>query len=210
MSLRKDLAGQRFGRLLVLSYGFTLKGDACWRCRCECGTGKIIRGSVLQRGTTKSCGCLKREGIIARSTTHGMAGRQTRTPTYSTWRRMISYTTDPAHPRYPGWGGRGISVCARWHDYPAFLADMGEKPPGMTLDRIDNDGNYEPDNCRWATSAQQARNTRRTRLTPPKVRDIQRLHAQGLAVGAIADAVSVERHTVGTVCIVLDALNSDC
>lgn len=120
---------------------------------------------------------------------------------------MIRRTTNPDHPRWADWGGRGITVCNAWREYPVFLADMGEKPPGTTLDRIDNDGNYEPGNCRWATHAQQQANRRSFKLTPDKVREIQRHNAQGLSIGLIAEIVGMGRHTVGTVCIVLEALN---
>ena len=206
---REDLTGQRFGRILVLGYSHTASNSVRWHCRCDCGTEKVIAGGSLRRGTTVSCGCQKVEKLVERSTKHGLMPRVGRTPTYYSWSNMIRRTTNPDHPRWADWGGRGITVCERWRDYPAFLADMGEKPPGTTLDRIDNDGNYEPANCRWLTHAKQQRNKRRYTLTAEKVREIQRLYEDGASIGVVAEVTGIERHTVGTVCIVLDVLADD-
>jgi hypothetical protein len=203
---RDDLTGQRFGRILVIEFSHTASNSVRWRCRCDCGTEKLIAGSSLRRGSTVSCGCHRLEALRARSTKHGLMPRVGRTPTYNSWSNMIRRCTNPDHPRWADWGGRGITVCERWRDYPNFLADMGEKPPGTTLDRIDNDGPYNPGNCRWSSPARQQRNTRRFKLTPAKVLEIQRLYEQELDIGVIAGMLGMQRHTVGTVCIVLDAL----
>ena len=109
---------------------------------------------------------------------------------------MLRRCTNPDHPRYADWGGRGITVCERWHDYTAFLVDMGERPPGLTLDRLDNDGNYEPGNCTWSRPAQQARNTRAFKLTPEKVAKIQALSDAGHSMTAIGKQLGLNRHTV--------------
>jgi hypothetical protein len=119
---------------------------ALWECLCDCGTQKVIGSNALRTGYTQSCGCLKREATAARNTTHGLSN----TPTYQSWCNMVRRCTHVNDPRYPDWGGR---------------ADMGEKPPGLTLDRLDNDGSYEPGNCRWATRKQQQANRRNSRTT---------------------------------------------
>jgi hypothetical protein len=105
-----------------------------------------------------------RERMSEDRTEHGHSSRNGSSATYQTWRNMRSRCENPNVPAYKNYGGRGITVCERWQDFPSFLADMGERPEGMTIERINNDGNYEPDNCRWATRRQQGRNTRANQL----------------------------------------------
>lgn len=151
---------------------------------------------MLLDGRHKSCGCLKREMIVTRSTRHGNKTRAGASRTYSSWSNMIRRCTNPDHPRYADWGGRGITVDPRWLDYRAFLADMGERPPGTTLNRKDNDGMYCRENCEWAGPAAQAANSRNTKLTPDLVTRIIQLSSTGLTMTQIGRQVGVNRHTV--------------
>lgn len=153
-----DLKGRVFGRLTVLYRVPSTARDAVWLCRCECGAQVPVRSNKLRTGNTQSCGCYRREVTAPAQGRKGRTHGKTRTPTYSVWRGMLArcYTED--HIGYRWYGARGIRVCNRWASFECFLEDMGEQPDGMQIDRIDNDGNYEPGNCRWATPTQNMRN----------------------------------------------------
>ena len=154
-----DITGHRYGRLTVLSRS-PESGRVHWKCRCDCGTELSVQSADLRTGNTQSCSCLKFERIREASTTHGhTAGGWT--TTFRAWSDMKTRCYNPKNKRFAGYAGRGITVCDRWRNsFENFLADMGEKPLGLSLDRINNDGNYEPDNCRWATYSQQNKNRR--------------------------------------------------
>ncbi len=159
-----DLTGKRFGRLVAQAKDRSVTDDeARWRCRCDCGRETRVRSSSLRNGTSQSCGCLRQELLCARPVKHGHTTHGKPTPEWDAWHSMKQRCLNPNHAAYANYGGRGISICQRWvEDFEAFLADVGLKPdPELTLDRIDNDGNYEPGNVRWATWSQQNSNQRR-------------------------------------------------
>lgn len=152
MSRRTDITGIRYGRLTAVEYA----GDRKWKCVCDCGNTTNVVTSSLLRGASTSCGCFRSELTVQRNTKHGMAD----TPMHYRWKNIMQRCYNPNNPGYADYGGRGIKVCDRWHDFTVFYADMGDAPEGMSLDRIDVNGDYAPDNCRWASKNIQARNKR--------------------------------------------------
>lgn len=181
-----DLTGQTFGHLLVLSYHDSPNGVSRWVCECKCGNIVTVRSTVLKRTEgVRSCGCWKREQAILRYTTHGMAHSPEYHAYYGAYRRCMELTC----PSYPSYGGRGIKFL--YASFDQFHAELGNRPsPKHSLDRKDVHGHYEPGNCRWSTSSEQARNTQKTR----------RVVKDGVvkSIADWADAVGINAHTIYT------------
>lgn len=155
------LLNQRFGKLLVVSLHSDFKrgkylADYRWLCQCDCGKQKVVLGDNLRFGRTVSCGCVQKQRAVEANTKHGFYHHEL----FATWKMMWRRCTDEEYKQYKDYGGRGIAVCDRWKSFEHFAQDMGTRPEGMTLDRKNNDGNYEPGNCRWATRKEQIANQR--------------------------------------------------
>lgn len=161
----RDLTGQQFGRLTAQWPAGRTPGAVHWLCLCICGAMRIVRAQSLLRGSARSCFCLQRENrtkLIKEFTKHGHARLHAHSPEFRTWRGMIQRCTNPQRQSFKYYGGRGIKVCERWQKFENFLADMGLRPTAThSIDRFpNNDGNYEPGNCRWATRSEQQLNKR--------------------------------------------------
>jgi hypothetical protein len=185
-----DELGNTYHRLTVIKrVGPTSYGEIQWLCECICGKTATILGTRLRGGRTTSCGCV-RKGINKK---HGYFG----TPTYEAWSAMVQRCSPKKNRKaFKNYAGRGISICKSWSIFESFLSDMGEKPQGLTLERVDNDKGYSKENCVWATNEQQARNRRSTKLNPIAVKVIRYLHSQGRSITDLAKAHNVSLATV--------------
>ncbi len=169
-----------------------------WMCSCECGVYKPVSGTTLRNGSSISCGCYRKELSSRRAprTTHGYSYSRT----YKTWVGMKSRCNNPNSSDYPRYGGSGVSICDRWRDFRNFLADMGPRPEGKTLDRYpDKTGNYEPGNCRWATPEEQSQNQITTKLTPEKIVDIRTRRKRGESNPALANEYGISKEMVSLI-----------
>lgn len=199
----QDLTGQKFGRLNVVSRAPNRGPHVMWNCVCDCGTHRIVRGSGLKTGNTLSCGCLNRELhrdiCLTRNTTHGKSGRlDKRAPVYIVWNNMIQRCTNPKNTAWDNYGRRGINVCERWRTFENFYADVGDVPPGKSIDRIDNDGDYEPGNVRWADRKTQVTNQRqRRRGYAAKPKRTLTFNDETLGIAEWARKIGIDRKTLG-------------
>lgn len=165
-SPRLNLSGKRFHRLLVIEQAEDYiapcgKIQTRWKCVCDCGKEKIVTTISLTSGGSKSCGCRRNELIVKYNTDHGLSYSKA----YRTWARIKDRCFNPNSDSYEYYGGRGITVCERWMEFKNFFSDMGHPPTTKhTINRIDNNGNYEPGNCEWSTHSDQMRNTRVNRI----------------------------------------------
>jgi hypothetical protein len=168
MSALVDLTGRRFYKWTVLNRHDAKCGQALlWVCVCDCGVKRPVLGNSLRRGKSTNCGCIQYAQLSIRQRKHGYCERGHNSRAYTLWRHINQRCYNPRCKDYPYYGGRGIAVCDRWRSFESFYADVGDPPPDLTLDREDNDGDYEPGNWRWATRYQQAHNRRKPKKTGP-------------------------------------------
>jgi hypothetical protein len=159
----QDLTGQKFGRLTVIRRGKAVARRVYWLCRCQCGKEVDVLADTLKNGRSQSCGCRNKEVQRVRLTTHGHTG----SPEYHSWLSMIQRCDNPKATGYKRYGGRGIKIAPELRQFETFLALLGPRPAGTSLDRINNDGHYEPGNVRWADAGTQAKNTSRSTKNRP-------------------------------------------
>lgn len=159
----KDIVGKKFGRLVVVEFDGIRSRHYYWKCKCECGNQSVVDGGKLKSGHTQSCGCLLNERRIESHLKHGQNRKSLTTPEYTAWQSMKQRCNDTASKSYHRYGGRGIKICERWNDFSSFFEDMGSRPSiKHSIERIEVDGNYEPNNCKWATAKEQSRNKTNT------------------------------------------------
>lgn len=180
----RDISGVVFGRLVAVSRADNKNGRTVWVCRCECGNTCIVCRSNLTCGIARSCGCLRKETTARVHTKHGHA----MSPEYGAWKNMIQRCQNPRLKSFKDYGGRGIKVCDSWMRLENFMNDMGSRPKGHSLDRINNSDGYHPQNCRWASRKEQQRNTRRNVIVE--------CNGQRMTLVAWSEKTGIDRDTI--------------
>lgn len=195
-----DKSKRKYGRLTVLTcLGKDLKNNTWWKCACRCGNYSIVKQGQLSYGATLSCGCIRAESSRAalklaqkaKKIYFDKIGRVGKTPEYAVFRGMIQRCKNPKCPNWLDYGGKGIKVCKRWKNFNAFIGDMGKRPsPKHSIDRKNNNGNYTPKNCRWATRAEQESNKRTSRFFT--------FNGETMIVARWAKRFKINRGTIGS------------
>ena len=188
------MIGQKFNELTVLYRAANQGSRACYKCQCSCGAVTYVSGTRLRSGKTKSCGCLRSKNMRRIATKHGNSAH----PLYARWCNMHARCYDPKSNRFAYYGARGVVVCERWHDFGAYLEDvLPTYREGLTLDRKNNDGNYAPDNFRWASYRTQARNKTRPCVTEEEITEMRKLYSStNLTQKDVGEAFGYCRDTV--------------
>lgn len=189
----KDISNQVFGRLTAIApTGEKRWSVYLWRCKCECGKEAIAAVNSLCSGLVSSCGCLLVETARSNQLKHGLYG----SPAYKSWDSMIQRCNNPNSTSYPRYGAMGISVCKQWLDFSIFFADMGPRAEGMSLDRIDPFGNYEPSNCRWANNLTQERNKKKKITTFAQAEEVRLRYSKGETPKKIQEALGITKGSI--------------
>jgi hypothetical protein len=192
----KDISNQKFGRLLAIKpTGEKRWGVSLWQCYCDCGNEHITVVNSLKSGRVKSCGCLLKEVASAKSTKHGDYGSRT----YKSWSGMVDRCTNPKNKSYVNYGAKNVKICDEWRDYKNFKNDMGERPDKHSLDRIDVFGDYNPKNCRWASTLIQNRNKRKPVTTPEQANIVRSLYANGKRPKEIMSITGISRSIISNI-----------